>query len=215
VGKVTRPQLLALAVVSMLVAMLAVLFIDLPLSRWVSAHQPSTLWEPAVSALEYITGIAPSPWIAPIVLCGGVIATLLVARWHPYARSWMYITIVYLLARNLMGWGKTLTGRYRPHQWLKHGGDDTFAHIGVGASFPSGHVVLVAGILIPLAVIVPRTRPLLLLIPFIMIARIAVLAHFVSDVFAGLALTALVAWAFVPLLDSAPAPAARGLGVRA
>ena len=53
-------------------------------------------------------------------------------------------------------------------------------------------------------IIEPRARPLLVLIPFVMVARVAVLAHFVSDVFGGLALTALVAWAFAPML-AAPA----------
>jgi membrane-associated phospholipid phosphatase len=163
--------------------------------------------------LEYFIGITPWTLGAPVVLCAGVLATLLVARWRHHARAWMYITIVYLLARNLMGWGKTLTGRLRPHQWL-HTGGDTFGHIGQGASFPSGHVVVFAGILIPLAVLVPRTRPLLLVIPFIMLARIAVLAHFVSDVFAGLALTALVAWACLPLLEPVSPPASRAVPAR-
>lgn len=207
----TRPQLLALAVASTLGAALALGFVDLPVARWVNAHEQSALWERAVAILEYPAGITPSPWTAPIVLVGGVLVTLAVARWHRYTRSWMYIALVYLLARNLMIWGKTLSGRYRPLQWMNEAGD-TFGHRGDGVSFPSGHVVVFAGLLLPLAVVAPRTRPLLVVIPFIMMARVAVLAHFVSDVFAGLALTALVAWACAPILtmavSSAPATAA-------
>lgn len=195
----TRAHLLGLAVVSTLLAALGLLFFDQLLAHWVGAHEQSDAWNPVVTVCEYFIGITPWAWTAPVVLCGGVLATVLVRRWQHYARAWMYVTIVYLLSRNLMGWGKTLTGRLRPHQWLPLGGD-TFGHLGTGASFPSGHVVVFAGILIPLAVVVPRSRPLLLVIPFIMIARIAVLAHFASDVFAGLALTALVAWACTPLL---------------
>jgi hypothetical protein len=198
-GSVTRAHLLALAVVSTLLAALALVFFDHPLSHWVAVHEQSDAWNPVVTVCEYFIGITPWAWTAPVVLCGGVLATVLVRRWHPYARAWMYVTIVYLVSRNLMGWGKTLSGRLRPHQWMKLGGD-TFGHFGAGASFPSGHVVVFAGILIPLAVVVPRSRPLLLVILFIMIARIAVLAHFASDVFAGLALTALVAWVCTPLL---------------
>lgn len=191
--------MLALAVVCTLLATLGLLFFDVPLSQWVGAHEQSSAWDPIVTVCEYFIGITPWAWTATVVLVGGVLATLVVRRWHPHAPAWIYVTIVYLLSRNLMGWGKTLTGRLRPHQWLKAGGD-TFGHLGMGASFPSGHVVVFAGILIPLAIVVPRSRPLLLVIPFIMIARIAVLAHFASDVFAGLALTALVAWACTPLL---------------
>jgi membrane-associated phospholipid phosphatase len=214
-GPVTRRQLLALAVASTLGAALAIGFVDLPVARWVAAHEQSALWSRAVAILEYLAGITPSPWTAPIVLTGGVLVTLAVARWHRYTRSWMYVALVYLLARNLMGWGKTLSGRYRPLQWMKLAGD-TFGHRGDGVSFPSGHVVVFAGLLLPLAVVAPRTRPLLVVIPFIMIARVAVLAHFVSDVLAGLALTALVAWACAPILTmtASSAPAATAVPAR-
>jgi membrane-associated phospholipid phosphatase len=195
---VTRRHLLTLAVASTLLAALAIAFIDLPVARWIAAHERSALWNPTVKILEYIVGISPSPWAVPIVLTGGVLVTLAVARWHRHAPSWMYVALVYLLARNLMGWGKTLTGRYRPRQWLLFGGE-TWGHLGDGASFPSGHVVVIAGLVLPLAVIAPRTRPLLVVVPFIMIARVAVLEHFVSDVLGGLALTALVAWACAPI----------------
>jgi undecaprenyl-diphosphatase len=210
---VTRSHLLVLAVVSAMLAALGLLFLDVPLSQWVGAHEQSGAWAPIVTVLEYFAGITPWAWTAPVVLCAGVIATLAVARWRPHARAWMYVTVVYLLSRNLMGWGKTLTGRLRPHQWLKLGGA-TFGHFGDGASFPSGHVVVFAGLLIPLAVVAPRTRPLLLVIPFIMLARIAVLAHFASDVLAGLALTALVAWACTPLLEPVRSPAPRAAPAR-
>jgi membrane-associated phospholipid phosphatase len=203
---VTRRHLLALAVASTLVTALAIGFVDLPVARWIGAHEQSALWDRILAILEYFAGIEPSPWTVPIVLTGGVLLTLAVARWYRHARSWMYTAIVYLLARNLMGWSKTLTGRYRPTQWLKLGGG-TFGHLGDGIAFPSGHVVMMAGLVLPLAVIAPRTRPLLVVIAFIMAARVAVLAHFVSDVFGGLALTALIAWACAPIMASPARPA--------
>lgn len=212
-GSVTRSQLFAIAVASTVLAVLGVLVFDLPLSRWVADHDQSAAWAPIVKVCEYFVGVSPWIWTVPLVLCAGVVATLAVQRWRSHARAWMYVALVYLLSRNLMAWGKTLTGRYRPHQWIKIGGD-TFGHIGDGASFPSGHVIVFAGLLLPLAVVVPRTRPLLLLIPFIMIARIAVLAHFASDVFAGLALSALLAWLCVPLLAPISAPAPRAVPAR-
>jgi membrane-associated phospholipid phosphatase len=218
---VTRRHLLALALASTLATAFAIAVIDLPVARWIAAHEQSALWDPAVRVIEYLAGITPSPWTVPIVLTSGVLLTLAIGRWHRFTRSWMYMAVVYLLARNLMGWGKTLTGRYRPTQWSKLGGD-TFGHLGDGVSFPSGHVVVIAGLVLPLAVIAPRTRPLLVVVAFIMIARVAVLAHFVSDVFGGLALTALVAWACAPLVTSpassalvASSPAARPAGAEA
>jgi membrane-associated phospholipid phosphatase len=195
---VTRAQLLALAVVSALLAAVAIAIVDQPVARWLAARPPSSLWSRLVAILEYPAGIEPWPFTMPIVLTAGVVASLAVARWRRAARSWMYVALVYLIARNLMAWTKTLTGRLRPREWLPHGGA-TFGHLGDGVAFPSGHVVVFAALALPLAVIAPRTRPLLAVVAFVMVARVAVNAHYVSDVLAGLALVALVAWACAPV----------------
>jgi membrane-associated phospholipid phosphatase len=213
---VIRQRLLVVTAASAVLAVISGLFVDQPLARWIAGHEQSSLWNPVVKVLEYLAGISPWDWTVPIVLVGGALITLAVARWRHRAHAWMYIALVYLLARNLMGWGKTLSGRLRPHQWV-HVGGAMFGHRGEGASFPSGHVTLFGGLIIPLVVAVPRLRLLLLVLPFIMVARIAVQAHFASDVFAGLALTTLVAWVCAPVLTmqspvepaAAAAPASR------
>jgi membrane-associated phospholipid phosphatase len=187
------------ALASTALAVLAGLVLDELLARWVAGYEQSSAWNLIVGVLECLAGIAPWDLEVPIVLVTGTLLALTVARWHPRARSWMYVTVVYLLARNLMMWGKLLSGRYRPYQWMKIGGP-TFGHIGQGASFPSGHITLFGGLILPLVIAVPRLRPLLLVIPFVMVARIAVMAHFLSDVLAGLALISFVAWACAPLL---------------
>jgi membrane-associated phospholipid phosphatase len=55
-------------------------------------------------------------------------------------------------------------------------------------------VLLFASIVLPIVVIYPRTRPLLAVVGFVMIAKLAVNAHFVSDVVAGLAFVAAATW---------------------
>jgi membrane-associated phospholipid phosphatase len=198
---VTRSQLLAIAAASTLLAAIAVVVVDQPLALWIAAHDQNPAWDRVMTLLEYPAGITPWTWTIPILLTAGVLLSLAVARWRGYARAWMYMALVYLLTRNLMGWGKTLSGRYRPYQWVTIGGG-TFGHVGDGVSFPSGHVTVFGGLVLPLVVIVPRLRPLIVVIPFVMIARVAVLAHFVSDVLGGLALTSLVAAACMPILDA-------------
>jgi membrane-associated phospholipid phosphatase len=126
------------------------------------------------------------------VLVAGSIVTLAVPRLRSAAAIFLIVTLTHLLARHASLWVKTFTGRLRPSQWLKQGGD-TFWRDG-GFSFPSGHILLFASILVPLAVVYPRTRPLLAIVGFVMIARIAVNAHFVSDVLGGLAVVALFTW---------------------
>jgi membrane-associated phospholipid phosphatase len=72
-----------------------------------------------------------------------------------------------------------------------------------GYSFPSGHITLFASICIPLAVMYPRARPLLVIVLFAMCARVAVNAHFLSDVLGGLALTLAVTWLCAVMLRRA------------
>lgn len=194
-----RKHLLAVALASMLLAVIAAAFIDRPLALWIAAHEQNWVWEPSVRYLEYLAGVSPWHWTVPVIVVVGTLASLAVARWRGQTRAWMYIAVVYLLSRNLMAWGKTLTGRLRPHQWVEVGGS-TFGHVGDGVSFPSGHVTVFGGLILPLVVAIPRLRPLIVIVPFIMIARVAVLAHFVSDTCAGLALTSLVAWGCAPIL---------------
>ena len=177
-GSVERRYLLVIAAGSTVLAALAMACFDKPVAVWIAAHDQSPLWNWLIGVLEYPAGIAPWSWTPPIVLMAGVLLALAVARWRPYARAWMYVAIVYLLTRNLLGWSKTLTGRYRPSQWVLIGGS-TFGHVGDGVGFPSGHVTVFGGLVLPIVMIEPRARPLLALIPFLAIAR------FILTCFAG------------------------------
>lgn len=112
-GSVTRAQLLALSVASTLLAALAIAFVDQPVALWIATHDQNPLWDRVVAVLEYPAGIKPWSWTIPAALVGGVLTTLAVKRWRGSARAWMYIAIVYLLTRNLMGWSKTAC-RFRP-----------------------------------------------------------------------------------------------------
>lgn len=188
------------AVIAVLATALAIAALDQPLASWLATLEPSPLWDRILSGVEIAAGIEPWRWTPVVVLCAGCAAALAVPRLQP--RAWLYVTFVYLASRNAMLWLKTLTGRYRPTEWLAHGGA-TFGHTGDGISFPSGHVVMVAGLIVPIAIVAPRTRPLLAVVVFVMLARLAVNAHFLSDVLGGLALVLAIAAAARPMLHSA------------
>jgi membrane-associated phospholipid phosphatase len=143
----------------------------------------------------------------PVLLGAGSAITLGVPRWRPRAHGWLYVTFVYLAAQNATLWLKTLTGRLRPDEWLRIGGS-TFGHLGVGYAFPSGHVALVAGLVVPLVIAWPRGRLLLVVVPFVMTARVVMNAHFLSDVLGALVIVLAIAAAARPLL-TAPAAAPR------
>lgn len=90
---------------------------------------------------------------------------------------------------------KKVFGRLRPIQ-LHQSGDWSDRFFAGGDSLPSGHTAFYFGLFLALAVFAPTTRRVrvLLLLPaiFIGLARIAVLAHFPSDVLTSIGLSFLV-----------------------
>jgi len=191
--------LLSIAIAAAVLTALCIVTIDQPVARFIATHETwPGFWQRGISWLEYPLGIEPWPWTGICVLVAGT----LIAMWrgHPHARTWLLVTLVHVLARNCTMWLKWGTGRLRPSEWLVRGGDTFWRDNGF--SFPSGHVTLFASILVPLALCVPRARPLLAIVAFVMIARVALDAHFVSDVIAALALCALLTWLCARLLPS-------------
>ncbi len=187
------PRLLHVVLLSASLTALSIVTIDQPLARWLATREVhADAWNQTIAIFEYPLGIEPWKWTGICVLVAASLATLLVPRLRSYASVILIVTLTHLLARNASLWVKTLTGRLRPSQWLRQGGD-TFWRDG-GFSFPSGHVLLFASIVLPIVVIYPRTRPLLAIVVFVMIARVMVNAHFVSDVLGGLAVTAAFTW---------------------
>ncbi len=176
-----------------MLAAICVVAIDRPLALWIVAFEPSTLWDRGIEVLEWTIGLPVLRLGSSVVLVAGMLVVMAVPRWHIRAPAWMLVAGTHVVCRFLSFHIKGATGRLRPSEWIAQGGDGTFWRDGIG--FPSGHVVLFTSILIPLAVVAPRTRPLLAIAGFVMAARMAVNAHFTSDVLASITLVALVAWA--------------------
>nr|HEX4318991.1 phosphatase PAP2 family protein [Kofleriaceae bacterium] len=161
--------------------------IDEPVARWLGDREVWSGWDAGVRGLEYAGGIEPWVWTSVVVLGAGAIATLAVPRWRGASAAWLVVLGTHALSRNVVSWTKLVTGRLRPVEWLATGGD-AWLRDG-GFSFPSGHVAWFASLAVPIAVLVPRARvPLAIVIAFVMIARVAVGAHFISDTVAALAL---------------------------
>lgn len=187
-----RTLLVTAAVCAVLTA-LCIVTIDEPFARWIATRETyPAFWNNAISYLEYPLGIEPYKWTGVDVLVGASLVTLIVPRLRRHAHIWLFLALSHLLGRNLMFWGKVLTGRLRPSEWLARGGHTFWRDDGY--SFPSGHVILFAGIVLPIVLAYPKARPLLAIVAFAMVARVAVNAHFLSDVLGGLAVSAAVTW---------------------
>ena len=92
--------------------------------------------------------------------------------------------------------GKNVFGRLRPQQVLDAGDWTQPLWFAGGGSFPSGHSAFYFGLLLPLAAACPNPwlRALLLAIPlYVVLARIDLARHFLSDVAASALLAALYA----------------------
>jgi undecaprenyl-diphosphatase len=186
--------LLYTAAVATGLTILCIIVVDEPVARWLATRDAwPAMWAQILRVLEYPLGIEPYKWIGVYVMVAGALASLLVPRLRFMASAWVLVALVHLIGRNVMMYVKPLTGRLRPSQWTSFGGDAWFRD-GYGFSFPSGHVILFASIILPLVLLYPRLRPLLALVAFAMIARVVVNAHFLSDVFGGLAVTAAATW---------------------
>ena len=202
--------LLVVAAVFGVVTLAGILVLDVPIARTLAEYQPSSWWESILSGLEWLLLLPlhlPIPAL-PLLLVVGMLVMIFVEQWRSAAPAWMVVTGVSLASRLTTGWLKDGTGRFRPAEWLKHHVDGTFGWQG-GIAFPSGHVVLFAGILIPLIVVAPPRwqRPLLIativLVGFVSAARMAVGAHFLSDTTG--AITWVVLWTWVLAMGVRPA----------
>lgn len=188
------PRSVAYAIgISAALTAISIVTIDRPLAKLLAGYEQSGLWDKGIEILEWALGLPFFRLFAPIVLVAGMLVAMAVPRLRAYAPAMMVVAGTHVITRFLTVRIKDATGRLRPHEWLKQGGDDTFFRDG-GIAFPSGHVALFASILIPLAIVAPRTRPLLAIVAYVCVARILVNAHWVSDTLGAITLVTLVAW---------------------
>lgn len=190
-----RPASRALLVVagaSAAAAALAILALDGPLARTFRGYEPAEEWGRGIELLEGVIGYPIHPLLASFVLAAATLLAMAVPRWRALAPAAMFLAATHIFSRYATNQLKDLTGRLRPYEWLAKGGDDTFFRDGI--AFPSGHVALFASLAIPIALLWPRARWVLAVIPFVAAARMVVDAHFLSDTLAALALVSLIAW---------------------
>jgi membrane-associated phospholipid phosphatase len=193
----SRGEIIAVASALVLTAV-CILAVDRPLARVLSGYEQSGFWNTSVELLEWTLGLPFFKLFAPVVLVVAMVVAMAMPRFRAAAPPLMVIAGTHLICRFLTNRIKDATGRLRPSEWLARGGDETFFRDGI--AFPSGHVVLFASILIPLAIVYPRTRPLLAIVAFVSLARILVNAHYVSDALGSITLAGLAALALAALV---------------
>src|SRR4051794_6046539 len=110
-------------IVTAVAAAIAIALLDQPIARALAPYQPNPLWDRGIDLLEWVIVFPIWRYALPIALVAGMLACVIVKRWHIAAPAWMFVAGVHLASRLTVNWLKDGTGRLRPYQWLKHGGD--------------------------------------------------------------------------------------------
>lgn len=200
---VNRRQIAYAALISALLAVLCLFLLDKPIAAFVqSVGGPSSVvLRRGTSLLELLSGFPVARYFVSFVLVAAAIVLLIWRRTHQVAWLVMFVASANLASRVVAGVVKVPVGRLRPFEVIANGTWDPLAFFKHGSAFPSGHVAHFWGLFFPLALLFPRYRIPLLLIPlFIAIARVGVNEHWCSDVFASISIAALLtllfAWLF-------------------
>jgi membrane-associated phospholipid phosphatase len=185
------------AVVSALLAALGLLGVDRPLAEWVrrSGIEQARVFARGLGVLDWLSGMHLCFCVAGC--CALAIGAIGMA-WHRRARwprAFVAAGIVQIATLCTMILGKGLFGRLRPQQLLDSGDWSAVWFVG-GGSFPSSHSAFYFGLLLPLAAACPIRwlRALLVAVPvYVVLARIDLARHFLSDVAASALIAALYA----------------------
>ncbi|HEX5125090.1 MAG TPA: phosphatase PAP2 family protein [Rhodanobacteraceae bacterium] len=179
-----RRFLVIFALVAAACAALGFAGLDRPLAEWVhsSGIESSRFFVWGLAALDTVTvlHLFIVPWIA-------IVAGALLLRGERRARLGMTLVtagLVQLAAIQTMLLAKDHFGRLRPFKVFEQGNWSNLWFVG-GDSFPSGHSAFYFGICLPLAAACPIRwlRWLLVAIPlYVVLARIDMAKHFLSDV---------------------------------
>lgn len=171
--------------------------IDLPLAHWVrsSGIENARFFEWGLAALDTVSGMAFWIWaIGWIVIVAGALE-LFRRRDSRLGRALIVAGLVQFGALLTMIVAKDFFGRLRPFQVLSLPDGSPLWFAG-GASFPSGHASFYFGLLLPLAAACPIRwqRVVLTAIPvYVVLARIDMAKHFLSDVSAGTLVASVLA----------------------
>jgi membrane-associated phospholipid phosphatase len=151
----------------------------------------------AVTTCEVLFAFPISPCLYGILLL--IAGIVLLPRRHQTLIPWalLFVGSSHVTARFVADILKPPFSRLRPFETIGADGWQDTWFAAVGNSFPSGHAVHFWSLFFPLAVLFPRWKaPLLVLPVLVSAARVAVNDHYLSDVLASAALAAFVTFAY-------------------
>lgn len=185
--------------------------LDRPLVEFVRASgiEQARIFALGLAALDTITAFGLSIWAAGCAALLIGLAGFAFRRSDRWPRALIAAAVVQLATLGTMILGKDSFGRLRPHQVLESG-DWSHLWFAGGTSFPSGHSAFYFGLLLPLAAACPIRwlRIVLVAIPvYVVLARMDLHKHFLSDVSASALIASVYALIVATLIRRwLPAP---------
>lgn len=190
-----RRLLAWVAVASTLLMTFGLLGADRPLAEWIRASgvEHARVFSWGLGALDQASGMRIWYWLS-----GGVVLTvgIVFCVWRRalrWPRALIAAACVQFACIGTMALCKSYFGRLRPEQVLS-APDSVHLWFADGGSFPSGHSAFYFGLLLPLAAACPKgwLRVVLIAIPvYVVLARIDLAKHFLSDVAASALIAAV------------------------
>jgi membrane-associated phospholipid phosphatase len=192
-----RRLLVWVAAIFATLAAIGLLGADRPLAEWVrsSGIEQARFFAWGLAALDFASGISLWFWLAACVALAIGALGLALQRQARWPRAFLAAGVVQIATLHTMILCKDHFGRLRPHEVFDRGDWSDIWFAG-GNSFPSGHSAFYFGLLLPLAAACPIRwlRNLVLAIPlYVILARIDLAKHFLSDVSTSAVIAAIYA----------------------
>jgi len=207
-----RRLLLWAAAIATIAMLLGFAGLDRPLAEWIhsSGLEQARFFAWGLIALDTITAMGLWIWLLGCVALAVGLIVIFVRRTSRIGYALVAAALVQLATIATMILGKDHFGRIRP-QFVLESGDWAHVWFAGGNSFPSGHSAFYFGLFLPLAAACPIRwlRALLIAIPvYVVLARIDLAKHFLSDVSASALIASIYALIAATLVRRwLPAPA--------
>ncbi len=184
-----------------LLTILSILFIDVPLAVCVNKHfaDNEEIFHGVTSIAEKLSGFTISKYLVAFVFVGiGLVVHLFKTNIF-LAKPFYFIGLTFFFSRFSTGLLKNLFGRPRPDEMLHAQQVNNMFFVG-GSSFPSGHTAHFWGFILPVVILFPRWKWLLIIPTLISVSRIMVNDHFLSDILASIFVCLLYSFLFHKLI---------------
>jgi membrane-associated phospholipid phosphatase len=182
----------------------SVVFIDHPLARYINENYSHAGYSRSASSLvELLFGFRFSNYfIGFFALLTGVIVYLKTWK-HAVAIRFVYVGATYIATRFITDILQSIFLREGPLDLIMPAATSKEFFL-YGSSFPSGYSAYFFGLFLPLLVIFPKHKWLLVVPVFVAVSRLLANDHYLGDVLASILVAVLFTWIFAKLLKVKP-----------